>query len=339
MQGFNMTPAGGGVNKTTLPPPLQAFAVEIGNATATLTWSANTDPTFASLLIVRKAGSMPTSPSDGTKIEVGTATSYVDNGLTNDVTYYWRAYPRNAKKQMQTTEAGQVVSGMPKASILLSSVPVGTLVNLVEDGVKAPYIVVNQGKPSEMYDESCNGTWLLRKEIFETRRWHSTNSNDWANSTLRSYLDSTFLARYDADIQNAIVQVKVPYRPGSSPGSKVNSGANGLSCKVCILSCYEMGLSGNQNIPPDGAKLAYFDAGTGITANNKRIGYLNGSATFWWLRSPRTDDPEYAFGVDANGDWYRDYCYNSYGVRPAVVLGNTALINPSANPDGSYDLL
>ena len=90
------------------------------------------------------------------------------------------------------------------ASVALSTKAIGATVKLKENGTLVDYIVVHKGKPSSIYDASCDGVWLLRKEIFETRAWHSSNVNDWANSTLKSYLDSTFFARFDKDIQAQI---------------------------------------------------------------------------------------------------------------------------------------
>ena len=145
------------------------------------------------------------------------------------------------------------------ASVALSTKAIGATVKLKENGTLVDYIVVHKGRPSSIYDASCDGVWLLRKDIFETRVWHSSNVNDWANSTLKSYLDSTFLARFDKDIQAQIKQVKIPYRPGSGTSGNINSGANGLTCKVFLLSATEVGYTKsnvNQYIPDgEGAKL------------------------------------------------------------------------------------
>ena len=215
------------------------------------------------------------------------------------------------------------------ANVALSTKAVGSIVKLKVGGVAKDFIVVHQGKPSSLYDASCDGTWLLMKDIYETRQWHSSNVNDYANSTIHSYLNSTFLNLFDANIKSQIKQVKIPYRPGSGTSKTVNSGANGLSCKIFFLSGYEMGWtsSDNQYFPADGAKLAYFEAGTGTSANNKRIAYLNGSATFWWLRSPYTYGADDAWYVDSNGLAYHNYCSNSYGVRPALILPSSLLVS------------
>ncbi len=221
------------------------------------------------------------------------------------------------------------------ASVALSSKAVGSIVKIKVNGTLRDFIVVQQGKPSSIYDESCNGTWLLMKDLYESRQWHSSNVNDYANSTIRSYLNSTFLNLIDEQIRNQIKQVKIPYRPGSGTSMTVNSGANGLSAKIFLLSNIEVGGQTDWSyMPHDGARLAYFEYGTGTSANNKRLAYLNGSAANWWLRSPYTHDSNRAWGVNSNGNSNSTYsCSNSYGIRPALILPSTLLVSD----DGSVN--
>ena len=86
----------------------------------------------------------------------------------------------------------------------IGSLTVGTTVRLNVNNSPKEFIIVHQGKPSSIYDESCNGTWLLMKDCYENRKWNSSNVNDYANSTIHSYLNSTFLAMFDSNIQKAI---------------------------------------------------------------------------------------------------------------------------------------
>ena len=79
------------------------------------------------------------------------------------------------------------------AYVTLSSKAIGSTIKLKVNGSARNFIVVHQGKPSSVYDDSCNGTWLLMQDIYENRAWHSSNTNDYANSTIHSYLNSTFL--------------------------------------------------------------------------------------------------------------------------------------------------
>ena len=220
----------------------------------------------------------------------------------------------------------------PVTGILAGDLAVGSSVYLMENGAAAEYLVVNQGKPSgrSLYDASCDGTWLLRKDIYENRQWHSSNVNDYANSTIHNYLNSTFLALFDANIQSAIKQVKLPYRAGSGYGTTVTSGANGLSAKIFLLSASEVSFSFSYMPSNEGAELSYFAGCADNAADSKRIANLNGSAAFWWLRSPYCSSNRgstVALRVNSDGNWYSNYCSASFGIRPALVLPPTALFD------------
>lgn len=215
------------------------------------------------------------------------------------------------------------------ANVLLSTKAVGSTVKLKVNGTAKEFIVVHQGKPSSLYDNSCDGTWLLMKDIYENRQWHNSNVNNLENSTIHSYLNGTFLNLFESNIRDAIKQVKLPYRKNGGSGGSDQSGANGLLCKIFLLSGYEIGFttSDNSYFPVDGAKLSYFEAGTGSSALNKRIAYLNGSAADWWLRSPRTNGAVGVWFVATGGGCYNGYASNSYGIRPALVLPSTLLVS------------
>ena len=220
-----------------------------------------------------------------------------------------------------------VASGTP-----IGNVDVGDIVQLRENLVPVDYIVVHQGLPGSMYDASCDGCWVLRKDIAENRVWDSTN-NDYKNSDIHAYLNGNWTSRYEAGILSQIKQVKIPYQNGTGSGGSVASGANGLSCKIFLLSGYELGwtTSDNPYFPRDGAKLSYFSSGTSSAANNKRIANYNGSATSWWPRSPDTSSTSSVWFVGSDGYCYYWDCYNTSGVRPALILPSTALVDDELN--------
>lgn len=213
------------------------------------------------------------------------------------------------------------------AYVTLSSKAIGSTIKLKVNGSARNFIVVHQGKPSSVYDDSCNGTWLLMQDIYENRAWHSSNTNDYANSTIHSYLNSTFLNLFESNIKNAIKQVKLPYRKGSGTSTTVTSGSNGLSAKIFLLSATETSFDFSYMPSGEGAELAYFKGCADNSSDSKRVAYLNGSATYWWLRSPSCGIFNDALYVNSSGDWGNGYCSSSCGVRPALILPSTLLVS------------
>ena len=204
------------------------------------------------------------------------------------------------------------------ANVKLSTKAVGSIVKIKVNGAAKDFIIVHQGLPSSAYDASCNGVWVVMKDIYTTMKWDGSN-NDYLNSDMTAYLNGTFISLIDADIRNAIKQVKIPYTNYSN--NNVMSGSNGLSCKVFLLSGTEVGFSGVSYMNTEGAKLSYFDSAS------KRVAYNGSSAAIWWLRSPRTRNGNDVWSVRTDGSSNYDWYSYSYGVRPAFVLPSTLVVS------------
>lgn len=204
------------------------------------------------------------------------------------------------------------------ANVKLSTKAVGSIVKIKVNGAAKDFIIVHQGLPSSAYDASCNGVWVVMKDIYTTMKWDGSN-NDYLNSDMTAYLNGTFISLIDADIRNAIKQVKIPYTNYSN--NNVMSGSNGLSCKVFLLSGTEVGFSGVSYMNTEGAKLSYFNSAS------KRIAYNGSSAAGWWLRSPGTGGGLSVWSVKSDGsNGYWGYNY-TYGVRPAFVLPSELVVS------------
>ena len=216
----------------------------------------------------------------------------------------------------------------PSTGILASDLAVGSTVKLMEGGTAVDYLVVNQGIPenSSLYDSSCNGTWLLRKDLYSERQWNTSDVNKYETSAINTWLNGDFFNGLGSVEQTTVKQVKIPYRKNGGSGGTDQSGANGLSTKIFLMSGYELGwtTSDSRYFPVDGAKLDYFESGYGTSANNKRIAYLNNSAVKWWLRSPYTDDIDFAWFVNLNGGSNGHIVSTEHGIRPTLILPYTA---------------
>lgn len=202
---------------------------------------------------------------------------------------------------------------------------VGTKVKIPINGTLTNFIIVHKGNPNtQMYDTSCDGTWLVMENAYEKRMWNSVKSTDYENSEIHAWLNSTFYNLIDSAVRNGIKSVKIPYRKGET-GTSVSYGANGLSTKVFLLSLKEYAPSESSYtssaIPNDGDQLSYF------TSDTKRAAKIGSSNTAQHTRTPYT-----AFNTDLcliNGYGKMSTTNSTYssGIRPAFIFDSNAEYN------------
>lgn len=256
-------------------------------------------------------------------------------GLTPGTTYNWSAslYYKNtsggwvtAGSQYDKSGSFTTANSGTTSTVPLSAKAVRSTVKLNVNGAAKEFIIVHKGKPSSMYDDSCDGVWLLMKDIYEMRQWNSNSELLYENSSIHSYLNSTFLNLFDANIRDAIKQVKIPYLKGGKGGS-VQSGANGLSCKVFLLGGYELNF--RDIFPADGAGLDGF--AKSITDNPAYLATYNGTLTKWWLRSISTLKYSDNAGLVSGYTYNSESVTKSYGIRPCIILPSNTLVDDSGN--------
>ena len=214
----------------------------------------------------------------------------------------------------------EIGSGWVEPKPTVGELAVGSIISLNENNAPTDYIIVHQGLPDPMYDSSCNGTWVLRKNAYSLEIWNTSDVNTYNLSAINNSLNN-LISLYDENVQDNIVTVKIPYCVGRG-SDEIRSGVNGLSCKIFLLSGYEVGFrqSDNQYFPIDGAKLSYFEAGTSGSANSKRIANPDGTHVDWWLRSPVTTSAGAVCCVSKYGVPATSICTNSNYTRPAFIL-------------------
>lgn len=213
------------------------------------------------------------------------------------------------------------------ANVRLGAKAVGSIVKIKVNGAAKDFIIVQQGNPNtSIYDDSCDGTWLLMKDIYTTSKLD--NNNSYKDSNIHTYLNGTFYNLIDSNIRAAIKQVKIPYRKGSGSSETVTSGSNGLSAKIFLLSAAETSFSHAYMPSGEGTELAYFKGCADDSSDSKRVAYFGRFADFWWLRSPSCSGySNYALYVGSDGGLDDYLSPSSYGIRPAFVLPSTLLVS------------
>lgn len=197
---------------------------------------------------------------------------------------------------------------------LLGNETLGTIVRLKENGVPQEFYVAKHGYPTD-----GNGrTLLVRRYIYDTRQWHTSNVNAYASCALDSWFNNTYYNLLDADIRAQIAAVAIPYTPGNG-----NNSVTTLSRKVFALSVTELGRT---------ASWANVEGSALSIASTLQIAYnSSGSAVVQWTRSPRTNRASYACCLGSDGN-VGDYgCTFAGGARPAFTLPSSL----SVSDDGS----
>lgn len=169
---------------------------------------------------------------------------------------------------------------------VLSALSPGSTILLNCKDEKREFIVLHQGNPDPaLYDASCDGTWLMLKEMFNRNKWDGnldSSTLQYADSYANGWLRDVFLPYFDADVQDLIRSVKIPYVDNNA----VRSGADGLECKAFLLSPYELGWNAenHEGMLADGACLDYFK--DFAEEDTRRSANYNGTPTSYWTRSP-----------------------------------------------------
>lgn len=131
----------------------------------------------------------------------------------------------------------------------------------------------------------------------------NTNANGWEGCKMRKTTLPNILTQLPEDLQTCIV----PVNKVSSVGNN-SSSLETTSDKLFLLSEIEIFGATTYSFAGEGTQYAWYAAG------NTKVKKVNGSANYWWGRSPRSGGTTYFCGVYSNGVAYSGDANGSYGV-------------------------
>lgn len=224
----------------------------------------------------------------------------------------------------------------------LSACEIGDIVKLNMKGVATDFIVVHKGLPSTKYSTSCDGVWLLMKDVYVNEYndlFQDSGTREGKFQFMEkggefnyeeSYLyegEEIFydvLNDLDLDISQTVLTAEIPYWKGNGvDGSLKYSTSIGLRERAFLLSYNEVNGGTHSGNPGDGAVLSYFAAGD----NASRIAYYNGEPIAWITRSPEVGETQWVYEVQEDGSVdNRGFTGTSSayvpasGIRPAIIL-------------------
>lgn len=213
---------------------------------------------------------------------------------------------------------------------------IGESIFLPIDRLSREFIVVHQGNPdTSIYDGSCNGTWLMQKDIYDSGL---PLSSDYATSELHAHLNRDFLSTSYPDVLDAVRHVKIPYVTTDKVVATLDKG---LPTRVFPISISELGLTewvvnSKNTAPADGAKLDYFDSTTG-GPNEKLQATLPTGQEFPWdtrsyLVNIASGGLRPCFSVNTDGSIRGDRTHDiGTHIRPTLILNQATEIDPETN--------
>ena len=131
----------------------------------------------------------------------------------------------------------------------------------------------------------------------------NTNSGGWTSSVMRTTTMPALLALMPSEVQAGIKQVNKLTSAGSQ-SSTINTTAD----KLFLLSEIEIFGTVTYSKSGEGSQYAYYSAG------NSKVKNLNGSAGYWWERSPYGSTSAAFCLVTSSGSADSSSASNSYGV-------------------------
>ena len=132
----------------------------------------------------------------------------------------------------------------------------------------------------------------------------NTNSGGWNGSAMRTSTMATLLNQLPAALKNVLKSVNK--RSGTGGGS--TSGTQTTHDKLFLLSEVEIFGTTTYSVPGEGTQYAYYKAG------NSKVKKVNGSANYWWERSPNSGNTSNFCSVGNTGAATNNSASNSRGV-------------------------
>lgn len=236
----------------------------------------------------------PTFLNKGTLLSDTTASAL---GLAGDPTV------DDALGKLSGAALVQEAGGEPiRTAVGLSSIPIGSVVNLMENNVETKFYVAQHNYEPGL---NTNRTLLVRVGSGTSRLWDTANTNAYASSDIDAYLNGPYKAMFSENIKTAMATTRFRYTAGNGASTVTT-----LDRSIFLLSATELGLTSSY-ANTEGTALSIADT-------------LRAAMT-QWTRTPRKSDTT---GVCAvyNGTYIEVYGANQNTLTtvPAFTLhGNT----------------
>ena len=183
---------------------------------------------------------------------------------------------------------------------------VGDKKNITVNGVSYPVQIIGFNHDTLTAGGTAGVTFQLVNCLATTYSMEAsnTNANGWEGCVMRkTTLNTTIYGQLNSDLKAVIKAANKVSSVGNN-----SSGLETTSDKLFLLSEIEVFGATTYSFAGEGSQYEYYKAG------NSTIKTVNGSAYYWWERSPRSGDANYFCVVNSNGTAGISYAGYSRGV-------------------------
>lgn len=325
---------GGDPPMSVVDGSLNAFVSEQGTSSPTITiqWANPEDENWAGTLIVRKSGDIPASVNDGVQVYDGVNNSCTDTGEYGE-TYYYRAFTYNERRKYNTKSVS--CSILPIAEISGEDLNVGAKIRFQYNGMDANLVVVQIGRPTSDYDESCDGIWCRIERAFGDSAIMNASGysiTEYRNTRMHKTELPDRFNKISEQLKNKIKTIKILDGFGFSIQS--------IETNLFLLSSKEMGLSGVSE-PKGTVTLDYYKSGD--TSRCVVYDELGTSPVEYWTRTIGSSIPngqqQSSCLVNTSGNISTAYVTASKKVVFCFIIPKDTKFSANPNEDGSYNLM
>ena len=179
--------------------------------------------------------------------------------------------------------------------------------------------IANKSECTTEASETACGFVIEFADCISETIMNSTNTNvgSWKASTMRTYLNNTIYSSLPSDLQNVIVSTKVITGHGSAETTNSET-----QDKLYLLSAKEVwGTAQDDTVNTETRQLDYYkNQGVTVTSYAAAVKKYNGTAIFWFLRSPYSGNDSAFIRVGSLGNWSGSGASGSNHVSPAFRI-------------------
>lgn len=270
--------------------------------------------------VVRKENSEPASPNDGITILESAirnqyeSTAFVDNTVTNEVTYYYSLFAYNEDGVHSDPISSDPIT--PKYGTPLSELAEGTLIKINEDGAPIEFYLAKHN-----YESAINGEGrdlLVRKD---SPRNMPFSSYSYELTSIYRWFMRTYINRFSQNVINLIGSTKFPYiKKINISFGNYNDEATELDSPIAALSSMELGCT--------------LFAGSGSSKYEGRALPIANVLRHYdrqYSRSIMTTDNNHVIAILNNGGYTLADGATEYPVLPAFTIPTNTEVDPDLN--------